>query len=269
MYCNKCGTENEEDAIFCKQCGFNLSNFEETKELEPVNDKEKNKNDKVKTKTKTKKVKQKNKKQKNKKSKNVNKTYNEVKKEGMTLGQKFLMFILFILVLGIAVALGYVGYKYYTNKDMVEVPNVVGLTYEQAELRLSEEGLDTIEAIEETDVQENDGVVLDQDKASGKKVKKGSNIKVYVGEYSVELSKYEGVDVETVKSKLDDLGLKYSITEKISDKYDEGVVLSQSVKEGAKVKLDEVIKLVVAKADKIKESLTSEEDSTKIEEGNE
>lgn len=257
MYCNNCGITNEEDAVFCKKCGAAL--MDEVLEEEQKEDK-KDRNKKSTNKTKTKTKKGKNKKQKKNKTKNKkSKKYVDNSKEGMTIGQKLLMFILFILVLGLIGGLSYIGYKYYNQKDLVEVPNVVGLTYQQAESRLEESGLVAVKKIESTEELVQDNVVIDQNKETGKKVKKGSRVKVIVGEYETEVGEYVGIQIDTVKSKLESLGLKYQISEEISDKYSEGVVVYQSIKKGTKAKLNEVIKLVVSKAKEVKKETIDEE----------
>jgi len=38
MYCNKCGTENADDAVYCKKCGASIEGEEETRIAERVRD---------------------------------------------------------------------------------------------------------------------------------------------------------------------------------------------------------------------------------------
>ena len=258
MKCDYCGLINDEDALYCKSCGKSLT--EEQSEY---------KSDDGKTRT----IKKKQKKVKNKKQKkNKTKKQTKVKKikernndKGMTLFQKMVMILLIIVVLGLSAVIAYAGYKYYKTRDLVTVPNVTGLTYEQAKLSLEEAKLEPVEKLKSTDEEGEDNIVLKQNKKSGKKVKKNSKVKIYVGEYKVTVSNYVGLDVEKAKEKITEKGLKYNITEKESDKYSEGTVTYQDVKSGIKVKAGKIINIVVSKAKEAKEKVQEKVSSIETE----
>lgn len=241
MYCKQCGTLNEEDAIYCKQCGNVIKEENLKKDIQ-----EKNKNNKKVTKTKNKVKKIKPKKQKIKQKKVINKNK---EKKGMTLFQKFLMFILFILVVSIIGIISFVGYKYYQNVDKVVVPNVIGLSYDQALAVLDEYNLEIIKSTIKTQDKDEEQIVLSQNKKAGTKVLKGSKVKVTIGLYEELklIEDYVGQNIEIVKLKLDELGIKYVIEEEYNDEYLPGIVISQSIKEGSKVKENKKITLIISK----------------------
>lgn len=264
MYCDKCGTYNEEDSIYCRKCG-NIINEElleeEDKKEEKKDKKDKKNKNKNKTKTKVKNKKAKKPKKQKVKEKKVIQNNGE---KGMTAFQKFIMFILFILVLGLIGALSYIGYRYYQNMDRVEVPNLIGLTYDEAETVASQYDLELVEKEVETEDESENNIVLDQNKTAGSKVLKGSKIRVEVGFYEqrITISNYVGRDIESVKSELDSLGLTYDITEEYSSEYDNGIVISQNVKEGSSVEEGEEIKLTVCKKDETEEEVSSSEETS-------
>src|SRR5690625_687976 len=118
--CPKCGIANDEDSFFCKRCGFPLDeNPEDYNQNKVKNKKGKNKI-KNKTKVKTK----------------IKYKYNNEKQKGkMSFFQSFMMFffiILSICALGLA---AFLGYYIYQNSN-IEVPNVLGYSYEDAKMTL-------------------------------------------------------------------------------------------------------------------------------------
>ena len=54
MYCKYCGRLNDEDALFCKECGMPFTKEEENNQEQDNNKKQNNNPNKQKTKTKTK-----------------------------------------------------------------------------------------------------------------------------------------------------------------------------------------------------------------------
>ena len=45
------------------------------------------------------------------------------------------------MILGLAAAIAFIGYKYYEKNYNIEVPNLIGLTYEEAEVKLAKKDL--------------------------------------------------------------------------------------------------------------------------------
>ena len=263
MYCSLCGSENEADAKFCKGCGAKFLEDESLEESGVSTSKNSNENPKTKTKkvTKTKNKNTKTTKEKTKKDKKNKNKNNDSR--GMTPLQKFLMLILFILVLGLIGVLSYIGYTYYQNKDKVEVPNFVGLNIKEAEAVAAEVGLKIETKEVKTEEEAEKDIVLKQNKKKDKKVIKNSKVILIIGKYEeiIILEDYTGNDIEEVKEMLDEKKIEYEINEIFSDEFISGTVISQSIKEGSKYKKGKVLKLDVAKMHEIeKESSESIEE---------
>ena len=259
MYCNHCGKQNDQDALYCKECGFKLIKENQINQEQ----KPKDKIQKVKTKTKHKtinktKYKTKDKKQKNKTTKNKNK---EIKK-GMTPTQKLLMLILFIMVFFLTGIISLGGYIYH-KQDQTKVPNLINMTYEQAELILAKKDLNIKKIETETQDQTKDNIVLKQNKKPGTKTRKNKTIKVYIGKYTKTYitENYTGKNINEVMSILDNNNIKYEIKYKETNDYENYIVISQTPSKNTKLKDKEVIVLTVAKN---KESIT-ENNQTKNE----
>lgn len=246
MYCKYCGRLNDKDAIFCKECGKPFEEQEDQKINEDKKEKTKRQHNKTKTKTKNKtrnKTKNKTKKEKPRKNK-----YQKSEK-GMTFGQKILMFLMFIMIIGLAGIIAFAGYKYY-KMEQIKVPDLVNMTYQQAELTLAKKDLKVKKVEQETENQNEENIVLKQNKEPGKKVRKNTTIKVYVGKYvkKYKTEDYTGKNINEVMSILDSNNIKYEIKYKDTEEYQNYTVISQTPKEGKNLKADDVIILTVAKS---------------------
>ncbi|MGN0992355.1 MAG: PASTA domain-containing protein [Bacilli bacterium] len=277
MYCKNCGALNDEDSMFCKHCGFPISeqdlDYKDLKELQKKqeeNEKTKGNKDKNKSKNKTK---------TKTKNKIKNKTKNKVKKEkprknnsqksekGMTFGQKILMFILFVMVFSLIGVLALGGYHYYKSRN-IEVPNLIGMTYEEAELILAKKDLkiQKVEQITEDETENN--IVLKQNQTPGKKVRKNKTIKVIVGKYQKTyiLENLTGMNIDNAISILESNNIKYEIKYKETEDYENSTIISQSPDYGKKLTEEDKVTLTVAKnTNQNKET----EENTKIEQSNE
>lgn len=245
MKCKYCSTINDEDAIFCKKCGQSLN--DEDKDNKKNNNKQKNKT-KTKVKKKVKKVKVKQKNNKNKKS-----------DKKMSFGQKLLLLImtLIIIILLGACALG--GYYYYNQELNIEVPNVEGLSYKDAELKLVKSNLSAIKVEKEVDdISEND-IVIKQNKKQGAKVSKNTKIKLTVGVLKkYTMPNFIGKTLDEAKNELNHNNIKYKIEYKESEK-ESNIILEQSPYRKTKIDYNEIVTLIVSKTKEKEENIDNEE----------
>ncbi len=229
--CPKCGIANDEDSFFCKRCGFPLDeNPEDYNQNKVKNKKGKNK---IKNKTKV-------------KTKIKYKDNNEKQKGKMSFFQSFMMFffiILSICALGLA---AFLGYYIYQNSN-IEVPNVLGYSYEDAKMTLKNSKLQT--EMDEIIVTNEDevGVVIKQNKKPGSKVMENTIIKLTVGVLDNKVTVPDVVDL-----KLDDAitllnknNIKFKIEYETSE--EDNIVLKQSVKAGKKIENDKIVTIIVSK----------------------
>ena len=229
--CPKCGIANDEDSFFCKRCGFPLDENPEDYNQNKV----KNKKGKSKIKNKTK-----------VKTKIKYKDNNEKQKGKMSFFQSFMMFffiILSICALGLA---AFLGYYIYQNSN-IEVPNVLGYSYEDAQMTLKNSKLQT--EMDEIIVTNEDevGVVIKQNKKPGSKVMENTIIKLTVGVLDTKVTVPDVVDL-----KLDDAitllnknNIKFKIEYETSE--EDNIVLKQSVKAGKKIENDKIVTIIVSK----------------------
>ena len=249
MKCKYCNSINDDDAVFCKKCGNSL--LEE--DIKKTKDKSRQKK-KVKVKKKVKKVKQRKVKNKNKSDKK------------MSFGNK-LLFIIMLLIILILLSACLIGGYYYYNQQNIEVPNVVGLTYTDAESELAKADLKAVKVEKEVEDTNQEGIVIKQNK-NGKKVAKNSKIKLTIGiikKYT--LPNFIGKNIDQAKNELTHNNIKYKIEYMESEK-ENGIILEQSPKL-KKIDSSIVVTLYVSKKqekdiskDNIKEE---EEEETKEE----
>ena len=248
--CPKCEVANDEDALFCKRCGFpldeNPKNYGESKKA-----KQKRRKTKTKTKVKTKiKYKDKNDKQKGK----------------MSFFQSFMMFffiMLSICALGLA---AFLGYYIYQNSN-IEVPNVLGYSYEDAKMTLKNSKLQTeIAEITVTDEDEV-GVVIKQNKKPGSKVMENTIIKLTVGvlDTKVTVPNVIGLKLDDAITLLNKNKIKYEIKYESSE--EDNIVLKQSIKSGKKIENTETVIITVSKKETIDNLENNKTEEEKEKEG--
>lgn len=261
MQCRNCGTLNEEDAVFCKTCGFNLDINDEVNETNNKKEKHERKKSKTKVKKKVKKVKEKSKKDKKNK---------QVEKE-MSFPQKLLMLFLFLMCIVLFGALLISGYYIWENQS-IKVPNVTNLSYEQAELILAKSDLNIKKILKETDEEDLNNIVIKQNRKEGRKVRKNSTIKVTIGEYKEKyytLINLVGMDIEDAKEELEENNISFTINYK-EDKKKENIILSQSIKPNTKLKKGDNLELIVSKKiEKDEDEIKDEDTNSDIKENDE
>ena len=258
MYCNKCGTANEVDAMFCKHCGNNLIDdyINKDKKVNNKNQKIKN-NQKVINKNKVKKINKTKRINKVKTKKGKQKNNNEIKViKKMTVFQKIMFVLLIMIVITLIGVIAIIG-LFAADKYTKEVPYLVGMTYEEAKDKL--ESLDLTASKKE--ISGEDGIVLEQNKKDGTRVINGTNIILYVGTNDDTLPNLVGLSKDAAISIIEKYNIKYEINIIDSDK--EGVI-SQNYKKNTKIKDIDILKLEVGVVN-LEEKQTIEE-NTEIEE---
>ena len=238
-YCPKCGIENDEDSFFCKRCGFPLD-----EEVENYNQ---NNNTKVKNRKNKTKVKNKSK----TKTKVKYKDNSDKQKGKMSFFQSFMMFFFILLSICALGTAAFLGYYIYQNSN-IEVPNVVGYTYEDAESTLKEKNLQ-VQMIEETVTSEDEvGIVIKQNKKAGSKVMENTIIKLTVGilDTKVTVPNVEGLTLDEATTLLNKNNIKYEIEYETSDK-ENNTVLNQSIKAGKKIENTVTVTITVSKNENI------------------
>ena len=231
-YCDYCNEENSEDSMYCKKCGRPL--YEEVEEREEKVKNKNKKSKKTKHKTKT-------------KHKNKTKVIDQREKGKMSFFQKFMMFFLFLLCVISIGAVGILGYHIYQTEN-ITVPDVTGLTYEEAEIRLRDVGLNASRKEVITDEEEEVGIVLKQKKRGGAKASENAIIELSVGvlDTTVEVPDIEGKTLEEALELCREYGVTYQIVYEESDEK-ANTVLKQSIRSGKKIENTEVLVLTVSK----------------------
>ncbi len=181
----------------------------------------------------------------------------KVKKRKADLGRIPLRLKLGIALGAIGVIIAFVlGYQVVRDnmiedKDSLEanqvyVPNVLNMSYDEAEELLKENGLDMrIEARKSADMPY--GIVIEQDIAPGEIVDKGTQVALVLsnGGVGVYIEDYVGMSKEEVITKLDQLQL-YGEFEEVESSVAPGIVISQSLDYNDKVQRGTVINFQVS-----------------------
>ena len=136
-----------------------------------------------------------------------------------------------------------------TGPDIVEMPNLVELDREQA-IRVME-GLRDVNVVEQTETSDYiaAGKVIRTEPKAGTHLSPGQNVTVYIssGPKTAVVPNVVGMQTEAAQRKLTDLGFTRVEVERIKSEHPEGEVLSQSVEQGTRLRLDDRILLKVSK----------------------
>lgn len=136
-----------------------------------------------------------------------------------------------------------------TPKD-VQIPNLVGMTREEAEQTTKDLNLKLEVKSEEYDENVEAGKIISQDPQyiENYKVKEKSTITVVVskGQEIVTVPKVKGMKKDEAVKALEDLGLKVEIVEETSKTVEEGYVIEQDVQENTEVNAGSTVKITVS-----------------------
>ena len=156
------------------------------------------------------------------------------------------LILLFVVSLG-----GTLGILGLTNPPEVEMPNVVGMSKEEAQAAVEEAKLKFEVEKEEYDVEVPEGHVISQDPLymeSFNKVEQGSTVKVIIskGQEKTTVPKVVGMKQDEAVKALEDAKLKVEIVEEASKKVQEGYVISQETDPETEVLAGDTVKIHVS-----------------------
>ncbi|KEI96971.1 protein kinase [Clostridium botulinum A2B7 92] len=167
------------------------------------------------------------------------------------------------LILGIAMAVlflvvGSVSAYLAFNKSggkKVEVPNVVGLTKEEAEKVLSEKKLKLVVA-QKVKSDKKEGTILESYPKSGEKVAENSEVRVSISSGKVVVvPNLKGMELDSAKKAIQDSKLKLgNVKYEFNDNVAAGKIISQTPDVDAEVEEEAEISLVVSNGPEIKYS---------------
>ena len=143
-----------------------------------------------------------------------------------------------------------------TAEKDVKVPDVSNLTLSEAEQELEDAGLVIASEIKDVASEEiEEGNIVRTDPRAGSTVKEGTSVTLYrsTGVETYTLENYVNMNVNEVRTLLNDHGLKVEITEIDPDittcaVIGQNLVISQSLEEGSEVEAGDTITLTVLKA---------------------
>lgn len=156
------------------------------------------------------------------------------------------------LILLFALSLGTtLGVLKATNPPEVEMPNVVGMTKEEAQKAVEEAKLVFEVEKEEYNKDVEEGKVISQDPQymeKYNKVKQGSTVKVVIskGQEKTTVPKVIGMEKEEAIQALEEAKLEAEVIEETSKKVEEGIVISQETNANEEVFAGDIVKIHVS-----------------------
>lgn len=154
----------------------------------------------------------------------------------------FLALILSLSVVGIF-------YKIKNNKtDIIETPNFVGITFEEAENIAKEYKIQVVKYDEELNSNYEAGKISKQIPEAGTKIKENDEIKLTIvkeEEALVKVPDFADRDIDDVKKEIEELGLEYVVEYK-KDVSKVNSVISQVPSSGYELKKGEKIKIIIS-----------------------
>ena len=172
------------------------------------------------------------------------------KKENFFKKHKKLTIFLAIVTLFFLSLFGTMLFMKVTTPKEVQIPNIVGLTREEAEKNISDSKLKLGEVKEEYNAEIEKGKIISQEPEyrENYNVKEGSEIKfiVSLGIEEAIVPKVVGMTEEEAIKALEEAKLKYEIIEENSKKVEAGYVIEQETEEDKTVNAGDTVKIHVS-----------------------
>ena len=177
-------------------------------------------------------------------------TTNKNKKEKFFTKHKKLTVFMLVVVLFAVGLIGTLVYLRISNPAETVLPNLVGVSREEAEKTLKDKKLELGEVKEEYNGDYAQGYVISQDPAyqSNYNVKEKTkvNLVISLGIEEATVPKVKGLKQDEAIKALEDAKLKYEIVEEESKKIEEGYVISQETDEDTKVNAGDTVVIHVS-----------------------
>lgn len=154
--------------------------------------------------------------------------------------------VIALLILGLFGLIAYFVANNILGGELVRVPDVVGLTEEEAVEELEASGFEV--DVENRPSQKDEGEVIKQDPKARQRLEEGETVTITVssGVRQVEVPDVEGLKLNAARDLLEEEGLTAEVTPVASDEVEEGEVISQSPAAGTEVDVDSVVQLEVS-----------------------
>ncbi|MDB1086282.1 Stk1 family PASTA domain-containing Ser/Thr kinase [Streptomyces sp. ACA25] len=164
-----------------------------------------------------------------------------------------------LVVAGILVLIGaiFIGAALFGNDpppSQVKVPSFAGLTFEEAEGRADNGGLEAVQG-DSKPCDEEEGTVCETDPPEGTEVNEGDVITMIMSEgpAAIEVPDVVGEDYDSARGTLEDAGFQVDRETEVTTEQEDGTVLRQSPGAGEEAQRDDTIVLTVATAPDTKE----------------
>ena len=169
---------------------------------------------------------------------------------------KIALIILLFIVIFVATLVITLAVMNSSTPEDVQIPNVVGLSQEEAKQRVEDSNLKFNISREEYNSEVEAGYVISQDPAyiNNYSVKEGSTVNVVIskGKELVKMPKVIGMEYSEAESTLRQLGIEIEKIEETSQRVESGYVISQEVSEGTEIETGTTVKIHVSTGTGIK-----------------
>ena len=159
-----------------------------------------------------------------------------------------------IAVFGISYAVFFNGETGSSSSEQVTVPNLIGMTKDEAKEALDKLGLELEDGVTE-DSEEEEGTIIDMNTKSGSKVNKGTKIRVIFisGKSALEMKDFSGSSLDSIKTFLKKNKItNYSVEYEYSDTIDSGCVIRTDPEAGEEINSDTAVTIYVSQGPKVK-----------------
>ena len=175
------------------------------------------------------------------------------------------LIMIFALLFGIASMLGLTDIIFSSGN--VEVPGLVGMSYEEAIETYKEAGFSIIK-VKEVESDKDEGIILSQEPKEGRKIKKNEDMKINVqisgGSKDIVLDSYlKYTDKRNVEIEMKRIGLNCEFIDEESDEIPNGAIIRQYPTSGSIVNKGDLITFYVSTGPKKEDESTNDQTENK------